>query len=294
MMALMEFLINAAESIAIMTKAMNGDTPANMPATTALATIEQGLQPFKAVFKRVHRALKAEFRRLYALNQKYLTQEEYMAVLTDPAADFEQDFNPGDVAVYPVSDPEMVNNIEQIMRAQILADYKNDPLVDGVEVRKRIFTALNIRDVDDLVKIPPPVQDQLVEAQKQALDAQAKQALAQIEKMNRDNERADIETALKIEQAMAGIQVDISNSVLNLAKAQQAEHNVNIDVFMANVKALESRVSNYASINGLTSQQPAAGAGTGGGIAGPDQQVAAAPGNAQGAVVPSGQPPANE
>jgi chaperonin GroES len=285
MMALMQFLIEAAEAIAIMTKALNGDTPANMPATTALATIEQGLQPFKAVFKRVHRALKSEFQRLYYLDQKYITPEQYRAVLGDEAADVKADFQSGDVCVYPVSDPEMVNNIEQIMRASILAEYKDDPLVDAVEVRKRIFRAVNIKDVDDLVKIPPKVPDELVEAQKAALNAQTQQAQAEVEKLNRDNERADIKMALEIEETMAGIQVDISTSVLNLAKAQATEHGVNTDVFMANVKALESRVNNYAAISGITKLgQNGAGGG---------EPVEAAPGQPAGSQVPAGPPAAN-
>ena len=288
MLKLLEFLVNAAEAIAVMAKAMNGDTPQNMPAATALATVEQGLQPFKAVFKRVHRGLKKEFARLYKLNQQYLTQDQYEAFTDDDTAMVKDDFNATTSCIVPVSDPDMVNNIEAIARANVLAQYKDDPLVDPVEVRKRIFRAMNIKDVESLVKIPPKAPDELVEAQKQALAAQAQQSAAAVEKMNRDNERADIEMALKIEETMASIQVDVSTAVKNLSLANQADKAVQIDGFMAQLTALEKRMALYGgNIGTRVNTAGPAGAQPGGG-----QQLAQPPGQPQGSPVPPGLPPA--
>ena len=41
----------------------------NVPATTTLAPIEQGLKTFTAIYKRVHLALKQELQKLYRLNR---------------------------------------------------------------------------------------------------------------------------------------------------------------------------------------------------------------------------------
>ena len=242
LMALMQFLIQASEDMSNMTKALGGEFPANMPATTALAQIEQGLQPFKAVFKRVHRALKREFKRLFYLNQKYLKQEDYARVLDDPEADVEGDFLSETVDVIPISDPDMVSDIQEMIRAQALNEMKDDPLVDGIEVRRRVLKAMKIKDADDLVKIPPQVTDELVEAQKAALAAQIKQSEAQIEKMNRESERDDIELALKIEEAQPKRMQIMAAAIKLLAEAEAIEDGPQVD-------ALKAQLDDMTSLN---------------------------------------------
>lgn len=244
LMQLLQFLITAAEGIVITAKAME-DAPANQAATTTLAMVEEGLRSFKAIFKRVHRGLKREFQRLYYLNSKYVTQDEYMAVLGDPDADVQKDFNSTDFSISPISDPDMVNNIERLMRANILAGFKDDPLCDGIEIRKRIFAASNIEDVDKIVKIPIKPPDELVEAQKMQLDAMTKESMAKIDKMNRDNEREDIELVLNIEKTMSEIQVNVSTAVKNLGMANQADQQIRIDQFLANLSAFEKKAGVY-------------------------------------------------
>jgi hypothetical protein len=51
-------------------------------ATTTLAMIEQGLKVFTAIYKRVYRALKDEFKLLFALNAQYhVSDQEYFTFL---------------------------------------------------------------------------------------------------------------------------------------------------------------------------------------------------------------------
>lgn len=264
LMALMQFLIQSAEDMSSMTKALSGEFPANMPATTALASIEQGLQPFKAVFKRIHRALKAEFKRLFYLNQKYLTQEDYMALTDDPEADFDADFLSGVIDIIPMSDPEMVSNMQDMIRAQALGEMKDDPLMDGIAIRRRMLKAWKIKDGDDLVKIPPPVQDELVEAQKQALQAQIQQSQATIEKMNRDNERADIEMAMNIEKGLFENQLKLAQTVKTLADAESAEDGAQLKIYMQQLDHLNARMAQQAKMgatnNGATRDNNIGGA----------------------------------
>lgn len=229
--SLMEFLIKAAEDMASMTKVLAGDIPANMPATTALASIEQGLQPFKAVFKRIHRALKKEFRRLFYLNQQYLSEEYYRNVIDDPAASVERDFMSESVDVIPVSDPEMISTTQSLVRAQALLELKDDPLMDGVEVRKRALKAMNFHDADALVKIPPQSVDELAEAQKAALGAQ-------IETLGREADRKDAETGIKLRKADAEIQKIIADAALALARAEGEEGGHQLEIFKTQLTGL--------------------------------------------------------
>jgi chaperonin GroES len=279
---LMEFLIKAADDITTFTAIVSGDIPANIAPTTMLASIEQNLQRFKAIFKRVHRSLGREFKRLFELNQKYLTQEAYMEVLDDDEAEVEADFNTSLVNVIPVSDPEMVNSTQQLIRAAALSEWKDDPLIDGIELRKRVFKAMNIPDADKLVKIPQQMPDELVEAQKAAL-------AAQIESLNRDSERKDIELALKIEDAQPKRMKIIADAVKALAEAEATEDGPQVEDLKAQLDQmtqLNKKMEPFT--NGKQAEAPAGPAQPGG-----DGGMETPPGDAAGAGLPAAQPVAD-
>ena len=231
LMSMLQFLIENAEEMSNMNRFMAGDVPANMPATTALATIEQGIQPFKAVFKRTHRALKREFGRLYYINQQYLTQEEYSKVLDDPAANVELDFVSGFVDVVPVSDPDFITDMQSQIRAQLLLEMKDDPLFDGVEVRKRALKLLGIQDIDDLVKVPPQAVDALMQAQQAALQAQIKDLEHQA--MMREKE-----FELKIFEAEAQVKKTGADAIKSIAEAESKEAGNQIELYKTKVEHL--------------------------------------------------------
>jgi len=216
LMLLIESLVKAAKDIASMSK-MAGDMPANTPAITALASMEQGMQPFKAVFKRIHRSLKKEFKLLHRLNQQYLTDAEYQRILDDPNAKVETDFNTNAVDVIPMSDPEMLTNVQSFMKAQILAEYKDDPYVDPIEIRKRIMYNLNEKEVDDLIKTPAPQEPDMVSS------AQVAALESQIITQKSDNQRKDKEFMLKVDQFIIDSKAKLAKATRDLAAAEAEE-----------------------------------------------------------------------
>ena len=75
---LLDLLIKSGKELASSAENFVGKMPGqNTPATTTMATIEQGMKVFTAVYKRVYRSLK-EFRKIYKLNRTYLNPEEYI------------------------------------------------------------------------------------------------------------------------------------------------------------------------------------------------------------------------
>jgi chaperonin GroES len=52
----------------------------NTPATTTMATIEQGLKVFTAIYKRIFRALGEEYAKLFALNSKHMDDKVYFTI----------------------------------------------------------------------------------------------------------------------------------------------------------------------------------------------------------------------
>ena len=218
---LMQYLTDGAEDIAMMAKAMSGDVPANVPATTMLAIIEQAMQPFKAVIKRVHRSLKKELKRLFYLNKLYLDEQEYMDVLDDPNASID-DFNGTDVV--PVSDPDIINNVQALVRAQALLDLKDDPLIDGVELRKRVLKTMNIKNVDDLVRVPPQQVDEMAEAQKTLF-------MAQISQAETDSKVKIIQAQIAIDKSIEEVKKIRAETLAKVADAESKEKGTQLQLY---------------------------------------------------------------
>lgn len=78
---LLEFLIDTAKDITSVKDVLTGDAPGQQPATSTLALIEQGLQVFTAIYKRIYRSMTREFELVYRLNHRYLDAQTYQTFL---------------------------------------------------------------------------------------------------------------------------------------------------------------------------------------------------------------------
>jgi len=147
---LLGLLIDSGKELAGITEVLSGQSPgSNVPAETTLALIEQGLQVYSAIHKRVHRSLYQEFKKIRRLNVLYLTEEEYQSVVDDPDADKDKDYNSSDHDIIPVSDPNATTNMQRIMKAKALLEMRGQGLNDE-EILKRYLEALQIENIDEL------------------------------------------------------------------------------------------------------------------------------------------------
>lgn len=154
---LLGFLVQGGKEIAGIKDILMGDQGGgqNMPATTTLALIEQGLKAFSAIYKRVHRSLKTELNKLYRLNRIYLTEEASYRIGDDWKSVTKADYAEGS-GVEPYSDPNAVTDMQRLGRAQFLLGFKDDPRVNGVEILRRAMDAAQIEKVEDIVIAQPP------------------------------------------------------------------------------------------------------------------------------------------
>jgi chaperonin GroES len=193
---LLGMLIDAGKEIASVKDVLMGEAAAQtIQPTTLLALIEQGLKVFTAIYKRIHRALKSEYDKLYRLNRVYGERTmEYRAngewrVIT------QRDYELGS-GVAPISDPAMVSDMQKLARAQFLQGYQNDPACDGMEIRKRVFAAANVDDIDKLFAPPQSgPSPQLVVMQAQLVNESIKTRAAAVK--------------------------DLASALLNIAKANK-------------------------------------------------------------------------
>lgn len=231
---LMGSLVTSGKELASVAEIFVGKMPGqNTPATTTMATIEQGMKVFTAVYKRIYRSLAEEFLKLYRLNEVYLNPQTYARVIDGPVGP--SDFNREDYDICPGADPTAVSQTEKLMKAQGLMELLPTGLLNPVEVIKRILEAQEQPNVQALLtqgaqqgqtpqKQPDPKMLELqmksqAMQQKAQIDSQAAEQNAQLSE--RDMQTKEAMAASKIELARQKQQSDIElNAVATLHKSR--------------------------------------------------------------------------
>jgi hypothetical protein len=144
----------------------------NTPATTTMATIEQGMKVFTAVYKRIYRSLEEEFIKLFLLNGTYLDPNTYHEVLNITVGP--NDFSSKQYKICPGADPTAVSQTEKLLKAQGLMEMLPLGILDPVKVGLRILEAQEQPNYQELLnpqvaqtgQLPPPQPDpKLLESQ---------------------------------------------------------------------------------------------------------------------------------
>lgn len=194
---LMGSLITSGKELASVAEIFVGKMPGqNTPATTTMATIEQGMKVFTAVYKRIYRALAEEFQKLYKLNSLYLDDSQFLDVL-----DIQVDksyFNKDQNDILPAADPTAASSQEKLMKANGLLELLPTGILNPVEVVRRILEAqeqpeyekLFLPEVQETGQMPPSQPDPKamememkgkLEQQKFALQAENEARKAEVE-----------------------------------------------------------------------------------------------------------------
>ena len=187
---LMGSLITSGKELASVAEIFTGKMPGqNTPATTTMATIEQGMKVFTAVYKRIYRSLAEEFKKIYQINGTYLNPNTYASIVdvTIGPDDFKNVYD-----ICPGADPTAVSQTEKLLKAQGLLELLPTGMLNPVEVIRRVLEAqeqpnwqeLFSDQVQQTGQVPPPAPDpkllaiqakQQVDQQKMQMDMEQKQ-----------------------------------------------------------------------------------------------------------------------
>lgn len=168
---LLTLLIEYSESIAGATDILQGKNPGqNTPAETSRAMVEQGMKVFNGIYKRTHRAMTQEFRKLFRLNLIYMTDEGtmYLSGYKSPWAKMmAKDYAaPGvSMTIKPAADPFYMSDAQRYNQAVTMATRSDaSPLYNKWEVERYLIEAIKIPDPDRFLPdpsgpfaLPPPV-----------------------------------------------------------------------------------------------------------------------------------------
>jgi chaperonin GroES len=243
LLELMGSMISSGKELASVAEIFTGKMPGqNTPATTTMATIEQGMKVFTAVYKRIFRSLTEEFTKIYDINRTYLNPETYAAVVDVNIGP--EDFSDEGYDICPGADPTAVSQTEKLMKAQGLLELLPSGMLNPVEVIKRVLEAQEQPNWEQLLPPevlesgqapePPPDPKLLemqmkgqLEQQKMQLQAEGQQRKGELEardagvKLAMKAQEHQMDMAAKQEQAKLSAAEAIHKQRIFSAEAQQ-------------------------------------------------------------------------
>ena len=164
---LLGFVVQAGQRFATITDLKVGDGNDQAAVGTTMAMLEQGSRVMSAVHKRLHYAMRKEFKILSRVMSESLPQEYPYAVAGDDQSIMAKDFDDR-VDVIPVSNPNVFSQAQRIVLAQTKMQLASQaPEMHNMhEVYRDMYEALGVSDVDRLMKsIPAEIPEPLDPAQ---------------------------------------------------------------------------------------------------------------------------------
>ena len=154
---LLGVLVESGRRYASIADANIQDVNQQMPVGTTVALLERGSRVMSAIHKRMHYAQKKEFRLLAEIISD--TIDAYPYPQNVPAEILPQDFD-SRIDVLPISDPNIFSMAQRMSLAQTqLQLAQSNPEVHNLrEAYRRMYEALEVKNIDAILKPEPQAQ----------------------------------------------------------------------------------------------------------------------------------------
>ena len=169
---LLGFVVQAGQRFATITDLKVGDGNQQAAVGTTIAMLEQGSRVMSAVHKRLHYAMRIEFKMLARVMSESLPQEYPYTVEGAESAVMASDFDDR-IDVIPVSDPNMFSQAQRIALAQTKLQLAGaaPELHNMYEVYKDMYEALGVKDTDRIMKRIPDEEPEPKDPAQENIDA---------------------------------------------------------------------------------------------------------------------------
>ena len=153
---LLGFVVDAAQRFATITDLKVGAGNEGAAVGTTMAMMEQGARVMSAVHKRLHYAMRQEFKILARVMSESLPQEYPYSVPGGDETIMREDFDDR-VDIIPVSNPNVFSQAQRIVLAQTKMQLATQaPEIHNIhEVYRDMYEALGVTDVDRIMKSVP-------------------------------------------------------------------------------------------------------------------------------------------
>jgi chaperonin GroES len=263
MFNLIGLLIQYCDRLAGTVDTMVGENPGqNTKTGVANQTLEQGMQVYSSIFKRVWRSMKEEFSKLHQLNRIYMPVRERFG--SEGGFALREDYTSNPELVAPVADPRIVSEQMRVAQAEALANRAATiPGYDTVRVERNQLTAMRIDAVDKFYpgpdKIPAPpnpsVEIERMKLQSKQLDLEHDKMkfLLDLQEQRRINTAKIAELRAKVIKLMSEVRTEGIQQQMNafeLAVTAMESHNRMLDERMKVLKEVRSDEGQRSSERG--------------------------------------------
>ncbi len=238
---LLGMLIESGKELSSSTEVMSGQSnPQNVPATTVLALVEQGMKVFNGIQRRLYSSLKSEYQKLFKLNKMYLPPFAEQDVVGVPIT--QNDYENESLRVIPIADPNLSSDAQRMAKVQFLMNLMNQPAtgqhLNIQECLRRAFVAINMPNPAPLLNMaPPPPDPKLIKVQTQAAEKQGKLQL-----QNRAQDLKEKEFIAKLAKMEAEIHELQAKAVNLVSQAAKASHDSQTSEFNSHVSAIKAQI----------------------------------------------------
>lgn len=259
-------LITSGKELASVAEIFVGKMPGqNTPATTTMATIEQGMKVFTAIYKRIYRSLTKEFKKLYRLNGTFLDPQTIIAVLDEAVGP--EDFSQEGYDICPGADPTAVSSTERLLKAQGLLELLGMGLpIDPIKTTMRVLEAQEQPNWQELIpgmaetgqpQVPPKQDPKMMEMQ---LKMQAEQQKAELNKqetqfrMAMEARSKEFELMMKAQEGEMKLRHQAMKNDLD-AKALEHKQRMFMVESAVNMQTKEAETNQNLRLNEATNSQ---------------------------------------
>ena len=169
---LLGFVVEAGQRFATITDLKVGDGNQNAAVGTTIAMMEQGTRVMSAVHKRLHYAMRQEFKILARVMSESLPQRYPYTVPGGDETIMQADFD-GRVDVVPVSNPNVFSQAQRIVMAQTKLQLATQApeLHNLAEVFRDMYEALGVTDIDRIMKSVPEEEPKPIDPAQENINA---------------------------------------------------------------------------------------------------------------------------
>jgi chaperonin GroES len=244
-------LIEMSKELTSSTDAMQGmGAGTNVPATTQLSMIEQGMKRFSAIQKRLYRSLKEEFQKLYKLNKKYVDPEEFLEVVGNIGIDSSVYKNPH-IKITPIADPNLSSDAQRLSQAQVIMGIASQPtsLISQYEAQKRMLEAAKVSNIAALLppqakNAPPKPDPKMIQIQSKNEIDKNKLILAAKHQQTKEQE-----TTAKVAKTSAEIQQMHANSAKLIAEASATSDSTKLKELGLQLDSIKTKINSSLTAN---------------------------------------------
>ena len=253
---LLGMLVQSGKELASVAEIFTGKMPGqNTPATTTMATIEQGMKVFTAIYKRTYRSYTREFKKLFRLNGLYEENIKSAAVILDqPITKLDYDIKSYDVC--PTADPTAISTTQKMLKAQQLMELVPLGTINIMEVTKRMLEAQEQPNPQSLMQQPQPQVDPKVQAMQMQTQVKERESQQKM-KMEQESHQMDMmfkkfELQMEVQMRQMEMKFDAMAEQMKMQlegqkfdlqqKHQQTQHQMDM-VQMAEKGAIQAHVN---------------------------------------------------